>query len=349
MSTNMLHTVTPTKVIAPPFVLFGTDPEPNDAKWFTSTYSVSSEIKPDYYPDNIDISKIPSVVSLDEHYFHYELYGHQNAQIPPKKVLQDSENNKKKQMNEMSSDITKHPVIGLIQYKMCSPSYHSNYKQYQEYLYKVLQKNTFKSQHELNYNYTLFIHCVTNPNGPQIWRKVLLNGRLTLKQVDKLLSYIIGYAFTGKSHMTEFRINFNNNKITDKIPLDLWKDYLNEHHIRNELVIFDTNHDEIDRPDCLVYAHMRANCTAPIEKIYFGQIAELFLNKQSLYTNDNIPFDPFYDKYYGNLYPFPNQKRYKFINAKHNFSFNRNDCFQYVYDWGEEWIYNIYVIDRQKN
>eukprot|EP01084_Bolivina_argentea_P042577 78511_1 len=146
--------------------------------------------------------------------------------------------------------------------------------------------------------------------------------------------------------MTEFRINCNNNTLTKKIPLELYKDYLNESALRNELVVYDTSHID-DYLDGVVFRSLRSYCSAPIKKIYLGQICDLFLNKQSVYSDETIPFDPFYDKYYSNKHC--NKCKYKFIDAKSNFSYVRDDCFQYVYDWGEEFIYNIYVIDKRNN
>eukprot|EP01084_Bolivina_argentea_P153329 267367_1 len=338
------------------YFLFATHPNPHNTKWIHYTNTVSTNIKPSTEMMLHSISMYPKaiskrcidlwskmgphtpVISTDHCFYHYELYGHQNVKIPSEEEI-----------NNNDIDYNKYWIINFLRYKMYSSEYHEQYQKYQQYLFKVFQKYTFKSQYHLNHNYTLFIHCVTNPNGPQIWRKVSLNGRLTLQQVDQLLQLIIGYGFTGINHMTEFRINFNNNKLTNKIGLEFLKDHLETWNIRNELVIFDTK--LIDKSsDGIVYRNIRANCSVPINKIYFGQIAELFLNKQSLYTNNTKPFDPFYDKYYSNLYTkSSNGQEYKFIDAKHNFSFNRNDCFQYVYDWGEEWIYNIYVIDKQTN
>ena len=123
-------------------------------------------------------------------------------------------------------------------------------------------------------------------------------------------------------------------------------------NIRNELVIFDTKNIN-DYPDGMVYRALRANCTAPMHKIYFGQIADLFLHKNKDYNHDSIPYDPFYDKYYGKqMFPFPNTKRYDIMDknqVKKNFSYIKNDCIQYIYDWGEEWCWNIYIIDKKQN
>eukprot|EP01084_Bolivina_argentea_P183360 316418_1 len=144
--------------------------------------------------------------------------------------------------------------------------------------------------------------------------------------------------------MTEFRINCNQNPLTYKISLNLFSDFLSASALRNDLIIFDPKHID-DFPDGVVYRNMRANCTADMNNIYLGQICDLYLNKQSLYSGNSIPFDPLYDKYYSRNV----NKNYKFIDSKQNFSYNKSDCFQYVYDWGEEFVYNIYVIDKTKN
>eukprot|EP01083_Nonionella_stella_P004065 11721_1 len=328
----------------PPMFVFGTDPEPEDAKWLLLTVMAASNVKAtaemihncrSRYSKGTDLTGA-RVFSCDEFFYHYELYGHEGTEMPSKEDL------------DAQKPHTNYPICNELKYKLFSPTYSMDYKRYQTYLYTIFKRNTFKSQDALNYNYTLFIHCVTNPNGPQIWRKVVLNGRLTLKQVDQLFKFIIGYEVTGIAHMTEFRINCDNNKITNKIPLDLYQDHLNEARLRNELIVFDTT--EIDKwPDGIAHRYRRGNCTAPIADIYLGQVADLYLNKHSVYQDDAIPFDPFYDEYYHNLFPFPNGTAYKFVDAKCNFSYNKTDCFQYIYDWGEEWCYNVYVLDKVKN
>ena len=53
-----------------------------------------------------------------------------------------------------------------------------------------------------------------------------------------------------------------------------------------------------------------------MDKMYVGQICDLYLNKSSEYADNAIPFDPFYDKYYYNLHPSDQKQNNKFLDTK---------------------------------
>ena len=291
-------------LIHPPQLIIGTDPEAEDVKWIR-VMNITEE------KDQVVNGKVQLQITYDELVYHYKLHGHAN----------------------------KIAAMRCIQFKM-STHYVSLYKSHQEYLYYMFRKHTFKSQHELNHNYTLMIHCVTNPNGPQIWRKAVVNGRLTLKQLDDDIQAYIGYVHR-VAHLTEFRFNLSGCGFSHKLKAP-------PANLDSTLVVFDPKHID-DYADGRVYRLARGNCTPPIRDIYFGQVADLYLNRQTLYTQRTVPFDPFYEQYYRGLNAVVDPTRYTFIDSKANFSFIKNDCFQFAYDWGEEWVYNVYVLDKSVN
>eukprot|EP01084_Bolivina_argentea_P042576 78509_1 len=246
MPSDTLLTVKPSTPGGVPMFFIVSKPEIDDAKFLIVSAVHSIHTKPtkkmlQLWKHNrvfmldgskVNVSKIQDISCVDEFFYHYELYGHQNIEMSNKCSSQEKETLLKNQrgylhpLSRKFYDQTEkididYSMPRMLWYRMLNPLYNARYKYYQQYLYHLFQKNTFSSQHELNYNYTLFIHCVTNPNGIQIWRKVILNGRLTLKQVDKILKIVIGYTFTGITHMTEFRINCDQNPLTHKISLNL--------------------------------------------------------------------------------------------------------------------------------
>ena len=325
-----LRYIKPAESIGEIQVIVPTNPEPKDAQWLLIMACATCEPSPRMIqlaqdPRNGRKTKIEpgmKATAVDELYYHYELHG-------------DEEHIAR--------------ICQSINFKMNSPVFERNYQIHQEALYRIFRRNTFKSQKELNYNYTLFVHCVTNPNGPQIWRKLVLNGRLTLKAVDCALKAVIGYGLpelshstkSGIAHMTDFRFNLNQLKMSEIFN----SIYLRTTHLRNEMVVFDTD-DVNEFADGMVYRKLRGNCTAPISQIHFGEIADLYLNTNSEYKENAVPFDAFYDKYYRGLY---DENQYEFVDNQTNFSFTKTDCFQYGYDWGEEWTFNIYVVEKHKN
>eukprot|EP01084_Bolivina_argentea_P296000 509740_1 len=164
-----------------------------------------------------------------------------------------------------------------------------------EYANQLLQylhgKFAERSNKSTNLIYTLFIHTVTHPNSPQIWRRIKVSSQLTLEQFDQILIQCLGH--TGL-HSTEFQIPINtfyHHSMPTEPPYKFAK---------NKFQIWNQNSESVDKK-CFQY--LRPEITVPINRILFGQIAQLFPMKYEF--QNKYPFDAFHTKYY------KNDKKYK--------------------------------------
>eukprot|EP01084_Bolivina_argentea_P269378 457798_1 len=186
--------------------------------------------------------------------------------------------------------------------------------------------------------YTLFIHTVTHPNSPQIWRRIRVSSKLTLKQFELVLKNCIGF---GNTHSTEFQIpiqSFCEKEIVMKEPspklhkgkLCIW-DYEKVHHFI----------------DSKVWDYLRSTMTIKMDQIIFGQIADLFPIKNDF--KDKYPFDAFHQKYFNDNKHFEILEKLSpnFEMRFDNFNYHRNDCLHWIYDIGNLWNTHIYIEDVQ--
>ena len=56
---------------------------------------------------------------------------------------------------------------------------------------KLLIKNIQRKN--INATYYLYIHLITQPQSPQIWRRIKINGRMTLEQFDEVLELVLDF------------------------------------------------------------------------------------------------------------------------------------------------------------
>ena len=130
-------------IICPLFV-FGTKPEPSDTKRLLLTLTASTDHVTTKMVNNYNKThskkyknknEIGLMASVDEFYFHWEMYGHTNVDLP--KVQNNKETMPTKEM-------LKYPIIRSLMYKLYNPQFKLEYISYQQYLYKTLMKNTVK-------------------------------------------------------------------------------------------------------------------------------------------------------------------------------------------------------------
>ena len=128
----------------------------------------------------------------------------------------------------------------------------------------LLIKNHSKRSN-INATYYLYIHVVTQPQSPQIWRRIKKNGRMTLEQFDEVIRVCVGFQ-TG--HNYEFRFNFDTFK--GKIKLKTVPNRFIDHSFR----VFN---DEIDNHvDRTIYRMTKDGAiTMDIGQLLMGQILSL--------------------------------------------------------------------------
>ena len=217
-------------------------------------------------------------------------------------------------------------------------------KEYKLYLMNKFEEiliNKYSNKKNINATYYLYIHLITHPQSPQIWRRMKVNGRMTLKQFDEAIRCCLGFQ-TG--HNYEFRFNFDTFKDEDRMKLKTPPNRFIDHDFR----LFN---DEIDNHvDRIIYRLTKdGSITMDIGQLLMGQILSLYeINANN--TRNKIPFDEFmytHYKQYFDIYSLImlNHKGFKYDKKMSfkNFNYNIPNTFQWIYDLGNDWRSNIYV------
>eukprot|EP01084_Bolivina_argentea_P195568 335452_1 len=222
---------------------------------------------------------------------------------------------------------------------------------YTSYLQKEFKKqiNVFMKQKSLRklkkYNYQVLVHMVTDPDSPQLWRRLNVNGSITMKQFDEILRE----SFHFGRHSSYFKIPLNNkyfNMYTYKGD--------DSKYIKQEIILLNLMKESIDK---YCFEHFYKPFSMKMEHLLFGQIAPIFNKLYKKYPNaKKTPFDIFKQKYYPGFYSKydsylteEKQEIFDFDARFNNFTFDRNDCFRWCYDLGDRYICNIYIENRIKN
>eukprot|EP01084_Bolivina_argentea_P043739 80551_1 len=216
-----------------------------------------------------------------------------------------------------------------------------NYKLCLHYIFaqKLKQFNSLKRH--INKRYTLFIHAVTLPQSPQVWRRIKINGSCTLLQFDEIINQLIGF---GRGHNYEFRFNLIQNKHFQNAI----KNIKTGHSLIRQGELRMTNLQIPNHVDRIVNRLTLHDATSmDIGEILIGQIFSLYDTEFERFHN-KIPYDEFMDTHYPEYYrlfsDLQHSKGYTFDrNMRYdNFSYD-NDCLQWIYDMGSDWRFNIYV------
>ena len=165
----------------------------------------------------------------------------------------------KKYLNNLRHNVIYHNL--LYKYKLFLQSVFFDYLQ----KYNNLNEN-------INRTYNLFIYLVTHPSSPQIWRRIRINGQISLCQFDEILCNLF---FGNRGHNYEFRFNLNMNSL---IKCDL--KYIEKNNQFKQLFSkngFKFEFDNIDN-GCLIITNL--NIPNHIDRVI------LRLNKQSTISMD---------------------------------------------------------------
>eukprot|EP01084_Bolivina_argentea_P005632 10615_1 len=210
------------------------------------------------------------------------------------------------------------------------------YKQYlQQQFHKLLMSRNSKKYIRKTYN--LYIHIITELDAPQIWRRIKINGRMTLAQFDDTIKMCLGF---GSFKNSEFRFNLKYMKNIKKPP---------NKYISKELRI--TNDKIWNHHDRMILRLTKdGTVTMNMNQILMGQIMGLF--KVNFHkTKGKVPIDIFMQKYYKQYSRYyhaimsSHLYQYTFDNNLRNLNFNYDlkNTFQWIYDLGNDWRCNVYL------
>eukprot|EP01084_Bolivina_argentea_P238584 400823_1 len=231
-------------------------------------------------------------------------------------------------------------------------SFRSALKSYTQHLHTEFKKkiniihNMNKNkQHTLqnkikNNNYQILVHMITDPNSPQVWRRMTINGTTNMMQFDKILrkTFCLGI------HSSYFKIPLNNKYFDIEIP------HAQSKYFTKEILLFNGIKGSTDN---YCFQHLYKPYSFPINHLLFGHIAPIFFDiSKNIKTKNKIPFDQFKQDFFPGFYSKYSKESLHQIfdyDARYsNFYIDRNDCFQWCYDLGDNYIFNIYVEQIEK-
>lgn len=273
---------------------------------------------------------------------------------------------------------------GLLQQ---NPKFILRRKLYQKCLINLLINNcipklliqTCKNKYNwINREYTLFIHLITHPKSPQIWRKIKVHGSISMKELSNVIRLAMNWAQYANAQFGDFlncdRFSFSSQH-THRFRLQLgtilakfpqlrnhaWLKPSKKHKLfENFIGIRDPSQHTLD--GCIWDGWLGTELDA--NDILLGQIAPFFINNNDNKDSSNthpIPNDTFLHTFYPKYYQFLQKHSKKAFNFEFNQTendmtsildncvYNRSDCLQWVYDIGCQWIHNIYFENGRAN